>query len=77
MTDLTAAFTVSKPKKYGKKINTNRYIDDVVDGDDGDDGADFSGCGSNGERFAKQVFSRSRNVSNSYLYTIYIPFRRR
>ena len=73
MTDLTAAFTVSKPKKYGKKINTNRYIDDVVD--DGDDGADFSGCGSNGERFAKQVFSR--NVSNSYLYTIYIPFRRR
>ena len=75
MTDLTAAFTVSKPKKYGKKINTKRYIDDVVDGDDGDDGADFSGCGSNGERFAKQVFSR--NVSNSYLYMIYILFRRR
>ena len=75
MTDLTAAFTVSKPKKYGQKINTNRYIDDVVDGDDGDDGTNFSGCGGNGERFAKQVFSR--NVSNSYLYTIYIPFRRR
>ena len=75
MTDLTAAFTVSKPKKYGQKINTNRHVDDVVDGDDGDDGANFSGCGSNGERFAKQVFSR--NVSNSCLYTIYILFRRR
>ena len=45
MTDLTAALTVSKPKKYRQKINTNRYIDDVVDGDDGDDGTNFSGCG--------------------------------
>ena len=63
MTDLTAAFTVSKPKKYGQKINTNRYIDDVADGDDGDDGTNFSGCGSNDERFAKQIFSR--NVSNT------------
>ena len=75
MTYFTAAFTVSKPKKYGKKINTNRYIDNVVDGDDGDDGTNFSGCGGNGERFAKQVFSR--NVSNSYFYTTCIPFRRR